>query len=130
MLPARAAATLPTHDSQRVQVCVRRGAQRDADAIAERVRRDFARLTNVPALFVFDRRGREVYRHRSYGPGDWFGEVSAHSHHPALATYRASEPSTVALLEARLFSKLQSGLEIRYIEPIILSQIKLKSMGV
>jgi len=28
----------------------------------ERVRRDFDHLINLPALFVFDRRGREVYR--------------------------------------------------------------------
>ena len=52
------------------------------------------------------RAGREVFRHKSYGPGDWFGEISAHSHHPALASYRATTPTLVAALEARLFSKL------------------------
>lgn len=52
------------------------------------------------------RGGRDVYRHREYGPGDWFGEVSTHSHHPALATYRATGQTQVALLEARLFGRL------------------------
>lgn len=52
------------------------------------------------------RGGRDVYRHRDYGPGDWFGEVSTHSHHPALATYRAAGATSVAALEARLFSRL------------------------
>ena len=52
------------------------------------------------------RSGRDVYRHREYGPGDWFGEVSAHSHHPALATYKALGPARVALLEQRLFTRL------------------------
>ncbi len=52
------------------------------------------------------RAGRAAHRHRVYATGEWFGEVSAHSHHPALATYRAIQPSVVALLDARLFSKL------------------------
>ena len=52
------------------------------------------------------RPGHGVYRHREYDAGTWFGEVSAHSHHPALATCRAIEPSSVAALDARLFSKL------------------------
>ncbi len=52
------------------------------------------------------RAGRDVYRHREYGPGDWFGEVSTHSHHPALATYRAIGETLVAVLEARLFTRL------------------------
>ncbi|MBX3463732.1 MAG: cyclic nucleotide-binding domain-containing protein [Planctomycetes bacterium] len=38
--------------------------------------------------------------------GDWFGEVSAHSHHPSLATFRATTPTRLAALEQRLFSKL------------------------
>jgi anaerobic carbon-monoxide dehydrogenase iron sulfur subunit len=48
----------------------------------------------------------ETYRHRSYGGGDWFGEVSAHSHHPALASYRATTAARIATFDARLFSKL------------------------
>ena len=52
------------------------------------------------------RAGREPHRHRTYGPGDWFGEVSAHSHHPALASYRALEACAIATFDARLFSKL------------------------
>ncbi|HEU4418466.1 MAG TPA: cyclic nucleotide-binding domain-containing protein, partial [Planctomycetota bacterium] len=52
------------------------------------------------------RPGHGVWRHREYDAGTWFGEVSAHSHHPALATCRAIEPSSVAALDARLFSKL------------------------
>jgi Fe-S-cluster-containing hydrogenase component 2/CRP-like cAMP-binding protein len=55
---------------------------------------------------VFARAGREPHRHRTYVSGTWFGEVSAHSHHPALATYRAMGEATVAALEARLFSRL------------------------
>jgi Fe-S-cluster-containing hydrogenase component 2/CRP-like cAMP-binding protein len=50
--------------------------------------------------------GREPYRHRMYVRGTWFGEVSAHSHHPALATYRAMGDATVALIEARLLTRL------------------------
>ncbi len=52
------------------------------------------------------RGGREVFLHRPYDAGTWFGEVSAHSHHPALATWRAVGDATVAALEARLFSRL------------------------
>jgi Fe-S-cluster-containing hydrogenase component 2 len=52
------------------------------------------------------RAGQSPRQHRAYGPGEWFGEVSAHSHHPALATYRALTPTTIAALEARLFSTL------------------------
>lgn len=52
------------------------------------------------------RSGREPHRHRTYVRGTWFGEVSAHSHHPALATYRAMGTAEVAILEARLFSRL------------------------
>ncbi|HEX5053227.1 MAG TPA: cyclic nucleotide-binding domain-containing protein [Planctomycetota bacterium] len=52
------------------------------------------------------RPGAPAYRHRTYGKGDWFGEVSAHSHHPALTTCRAIAPSRVATLEERLFTKL------------------------
>lgn len=50
----------------------------------------------------------QVNVHRMHGPGEWFGEVSAHSHHPSLASYRASEPTRVARLEARLFAKLHA----------------------
>ncbi|HEX6812514.1 MAG TPA: cyclic nucleotide-binding domain-containing protein [Planctomycetota bacterium] len=50
--------------------------------------------------------GGGTFRHREYAAGAWFGEVSAHSHHPALATCRAIEPSSVAALDARLFTKL------------------------
>jgi Fe-S-cluster-containing hydrogenase component 2/CRP-like cAMP-binding protein len=55
---------------------------------------------------VQSRGGRDVHRHRIHVPGTWFGEVSAHSHHPALATWRAMGPATVAALEARLFTRL------------------------
>ena len=49
---------------------------------------------------------KDAVRHRDHGPGDWFGEVSAHSHHPSLATFRATEPSLLIALEARLFTRL------------------------
>lgn len=49
---------------------------------------------------------RSPYTHRSHGRGEWFGEVSAHSHHPALATFRAVQPTRLAALEARLFTQL------------------------
>ncbi len=52
------------------------------------------------------RPGHPPREHRTYGAGEWFGEVSAHSHHPALATYTAREPSRVALLDERVFAKL------------------------
>lgn len=52
------------------------------------------------------RSGRPPSPPREHGPGTWFGEVSAHSHHPSLATYRARGPAVVAALEARLFAKL------------------------
>jgi Fe-S-cluster-containing hydrogenase component 2/CRP-like cAMP-binding protein len=55
---------------------------------------------------VQSRGGREVFVHRPYFAGTWFGEVSAHSHHPALATWRAVGEVTVAAIEARLFSRL------------------------
>ncbi|MEO6596731.1 MAG: cyclic nucleotide-binding domain-containing protein [Planctomycetota bacterium] len=55
---------------------------------------------------VLARPGSAAHRHRVYAKGDWFGEVSAHSHHPALTTCSAVEPSVVAALEARLFTKL------------------------
>lgn len=48
----------------------------------------------------------QVHHHRTHRTGEWFGEVSAHSHHPALASHRATEPTRVARLEARLFAKL------------------------
>jgi Fe-S-cluster-containing hydrogenase component 2/CRP-like cAMP-binding protein len=50
--------------------------------------------------------GREPHRHRTYVTGTWFGEVSAHSHHPALATYRAMGDATIAAIEARMFTRL------------------------
>jgi Fe-S-cluster-containing hydrogenase component 2 len=49
---------------------------------------------------------RDPHVHRTLERGHWFGEVSAHSHHPALATYRAVQPTRLAALEARLFAKL------------------------
>lgn len=52
------------------------------------------------------RGGRDPYLHREYGPGDWFGEVTTHSHHPALATYRADGETLVAVIEARMFTRL------------------------
>ncbi|MBL8752951.1 MAG: cyclic nucleotide-binding domain-containing protein [Planctomycetes bacterium] len=55
---------------------------------------------------VQSRGGREVHQHKTFGPGTWFGEVSAHSHHPALATWRARGPASVAAIEARLFTRL------------------------
>ena len=55
---------------------------------------------------LFARAGREPHRHRMYVSGTWFGEVSTHSHHPALATYRAMGTATLAALEARLFARL------------------------
>lgn len=51
-------------------------------------------------------RGGAAQRHKVHAAGTWFGEVSAHSHHPALATWRAAGDATVAALEARLFSRL------------------------
>lgn len=54
------------------------------------------------------RGGADVYRCKPVATGEWFGEVSAHSHHPALATWRARTEVRVATLEARLFSKLYS----------------------
>ena len=56
--------------------------------------------------------GRDPHRHRMYVRGTWFGEVSAHSHHPALATYRAMGDATVALVEARLLSRLYAEDEV------------------
>jgi len=50
--------------------------------------------------------GRPPFPHRTAGKGEWFGEVSAHSHHPSLCTWRAVEPTVVAAIEARLFAKL------------------------
>jgi len=49
---------------------------------------------------------RSPHEHRKYTKGEWFGEVSAHSHHPALATVRAVQTTRVAALEARLFTQL------------------------
>lgn len=50
--------------------------------------------------------GREPFRHRIHVRGTWFGESSAHSHQPALATCRAMGDATVALIESRLLSRL------------------------
>lgn len=52
------------------------------------------------------RSGREVYRHRDLGPGDWFGEITTLSHAPAMATYRADGETLVATIEARMFQRL------------------------
>ncbi len=52
------------------------------------------------------RGGRPPFTHRTYGKGEWFGEVSAHSNHPALCTYRALEPVVAVAIEARLFARL------------------------
>lgn len=52
------------------------------------------------------RHGRPPHTHHVYGKGESFGEVSAHSHHPALCTYRAVDATTVAAIENRLFAKL------------------------
>jgi Fe-S-cluster-containing hydrogenase component 2/CRP-like cAMP-binding protein len=52
------------------------------------------------------RRGRDNHEHGWFGPGQWFGEVSAHSHHPSLSTCVATEPTSVATLDARLFATL------------------------
>jgi carbon-monoxide dehydrogenase iron sulfur subunit len=52
------------------------------------------------------RGGRDVHRHRIHVSGTWFGEVSAHSHHPALATWRAMGAVRIAALDARLFTRL------------------------
>ncbi|MBL8728520.1 MAG: cyclic nucleotide-binding domain-containing protein [Planctomycetes bacterium] len=49
---------------------------------------------------------RSPHTHKKYGPGEWFGEVSAHSHHPALATFRAVQATRLAALEARLLTQL------------------------
>ncbi len=51
-------------------------------------------------------RAGNAVRHRVHGAGTWFGEVSAHSHHPALATWRAAGETVVAAIEARLFGRL------------------------
>jgi Fe-S-cluster-containing hydrogenase component 2/CRP-like cAMP-binding protein len=58
----------------------------------------------VEAVQARPRRG--PHTHRKYARGEWFGEVSAHSHHPALATIRAVQPTRLAALEARLFTQL------------------------
>ena len=52
------------------------------------------------------RPGLPPFAHRTAGKGEWFGEVSAHSHHPALCTWRAVEPVVAAAIEARLFARL------------------------
>jgi Fe-S-cluster-containing dehydrogenase component/CRP-like cAMP-binding protein len=52
------------------------------------------------------RAGREVYRHRELGPGDWFGEISTISDSPALASYRADGETLVAAIDARMFKRL------------------------
>ena len=67
---------------------------------------EFVVIMHGQVQVVQARGGRDPYRHRDLGPGDWFGEVSTHSHHPALATYRADGETLVAVLEARLFSRL------------------------
>ncbi|MCA8967055.1 MAG: cyclic nucleotide-binding domain-containing protein, partial [Planctomycetes bacterium] len=72
---------------------------------------EFAVILHGQVQALQARAGRDVYRHRDYGPGDWFGEVSTHSHHPALATYRADGDTLVALLEARLFARLYAESE-------------------
>lgn len=50
--------------------------------------------------------GRETYKHKTYGPGDWFGEITTLSHSPALATYRADGETLIATIEARMFQRL------------------------
>jgi Fe-S-cluster-containing dehydrogenase component/CRP-like cAMP-binding protein len=52
------------------------------------------------------RSGRDVYHHKTYGPGDWFGEITTLSHTPALATYRTDGETLVAVIEARMFQRL------------------------
>lgn len=52
------------------------------------------------------RPGREPWCHARHGPGAWFGAISAHSHHPALATYRALRDARIAALDSRLFARL------------------------
>lgn len=52
------------------------------------------------------RAGREVYKHRELGPGDWFGEISTISDSPALASYRADGETLVATIDARMFKRL------------------------
>ncbi len=52
------------------------------------------------------RAGRDVYEHRRYGPGEWFGEVTAVSNTPALATYRADSEAQVAKIDPRMFKRL------------------------
>jgi len=52
------------------------------------------------------RAGRDVYEHRRYGPSEWFGEVTAVSNAPALATYRADTEAQVAKIDPRMFKRL------------------------
>jgi Fe-S-cluster-containing dehydrogenase component/CRP-like cAMP-binding protein len=52
------------------------------------------------------RAGRDVYEHRRYGPQEWFGEVTAVSSAPALATYRADCEAQVAKIDPRMFKRL------------------------
>jgi len=47
--------------------------------------------------------GRRI--HRSYGPGEWFGDTSALSHHPALSSCRAVGSGAVLVIEQRLFRR-------------------------
>jgi len=52
------------------------------------------------------RAGTEAYQHRTFGPGDWYGEISTLSDSPALASYIADGDAVVATLDARLFKRL------------------------
>ncbi|HEB54386.1 MAG TPA: cyclic nucleotide-binding domain-containing protein [bacterium] len=54
------------------------------------------------------RSARDVYHHRDYGPGDWFGEITTLTDSPALASYRADGDTQVALVDARMFRRLYS----------------------
>jgi len=44
--------------------------------------------------------------HRTYAPGEWFGETSALSHQPALSTCRAVNQGQVLVIEQRLFRRI------------------------
>lgn len=50
--------------------------------------------------------GHEPYDHKTYGPSDWFGEITTLSHSPSLATYSAKGETLVAVIEARMFQRL------------------------
>ena len=89
----------------------------DLDADAELVREgdlttEFTVVLSGAVQSSYLRGEFEPVPHRRYRSGDWFGEVSALSHHPALTTCTAADDAEgdtqVALLDNRLFVKLHN----------------------